>query len=785
MLVAWLLYPLILSGLALGTGLVLERAAGFRLPGPLIAPAGLAGMIVVALPLTRTGATAELVLPVAVALGVTGLALLPQRLQRPAAGRRVDGFALACAAAAFAVFAAPFALTGEATLGGYVELDDTASWLAIADWVIHHGVNVSGLQPSTYEATLDFYLGSGYPVGGLVPPAIGGELLSLDIAWLYHPYLALLAAMLALSLYTVAEHAIEPRPLRALAAFVATQPALLYAYTLWGGFKEPAAAWLVALLAALVAPSLAVRGGGRRALPLAVGGAAILGVLSAGGGLWLLPLGACALVVAIRVVGRTDALRLAAVCSAATLVLSFPTLLEVDFLDSAAASTVTDQERLANLIQPLSVLQVLGIWPSGEFRLRPEQLAQTHVLLAVLGLAGVAGVLYAWRDRRWTLLLYVAAAAGGCLVVVALGSPWVDAKGLATASPAFVLIALAGAAAVLRTGRRVEAFAVLVAVAGGVAWSNVLAYRDVSLAPHARFEELRSIGERIAGAGPTLMTEYEPYGARYFLREADPEGASELRRRVVPLRSGQALAKGESADLDAFDPAAVQAYRTLVLRRSPLASRPPARYERIWSGRYYEVWQRPAAAGAPPLVHLSLGGEGGPAATPPCGQVMSLARRVPPGGRLAAAPAPPPAFVATETPGRPPATGPLLTAAAGAATLFVGLPTGGRYDAWVAGSFQGRLELLVDGLPAATVRREANHDAPFVPLAQLRLSRGPHRMTLRYRGADSRPGSGAPARIGRLVLAAPARVRPVVYADPARARQLCRRSLDWIEVLGT
>ncbi|HZC13597.1 MAG TPA: hypothetical protein VE270_06210, partial [Thermoleophilaceae bacterium] len=520
MLVAWLLYPLILAALALGTGLLLERTAGFRLPGPLIAPAGLAGVIVVTLPLTLTGATAELAVAVAVALGVTGLALLPERLRRPAAGRRVDGFALACAAAAFAVFAAPFALTGETTLGGYVELDDTASWLAIADWVIHHGINVGGIPPSTYEATLDFYLGSGYPVGGLLPPAIGGELLSVDIAWLYQPYLAVLAAMLALSLYAVTEHAIEPRPLRAFAAFVATQPALLFAYALWGGFKELAAAWLVALLAALVVPTLTARGGWRRALPLAVGGAATLGVLSAGGGLWLLPLGACALVVAIRLVGRTDALRLAAVCAPATVALSFPTLLDVDFLGSAAASTVTDQERLANLIQPLSVLQVLGIWPSGEFRLRPEQLAQTHVLLAVLGLAGVLGVLYASRDRRWTLLLYFAAAAGGCLIVVALGSPWVDAKGLATASPAFVVIALAGAAAVLRTGRRVEAIVLLVAVAGGVAWSNVLAYRDLSLAPHARFEELRAIGERIAGAGPTLMTEYEPYAARYFLREA-------------------------------------------------------------------------------------------------------------------------------------------------------------------------------------------------------------------------------------------------------------------------
>ena len=39
------------------------------------------------------------------------------------------------------------------------------------------------------------------------------------------------------------------------------------------------------------------------------------------------------------------------------------------------------------------------------------------------------------------------------------------------------------------------------------------------------------------------------------------------------------------------------AYRTLVLRRSPVQSRPPAPYRLVWAGESYEVWQRP---GGPP-----------------------------------------------------------------------------------------------------------------------------------------------------------------------------------------
>ncbi len=118
------------------------------------------------------------------------------------------------------------------------------------------------------------------------------------------------------------------------------------------------------------------------------------------------------------------------------------------------------------------------------------------------------------------------------------------------ASPAFLAAALAGCAALFGLGRRVEAAVVAVAITGGVFWSNALAYHDVSLAPRGQLHELETIGHSFAGQGPALMTSYEPYGARHFLRREDPEGASELRRRFDYLRNGQMLDKGESADID-------------------------------------------------------------------------------------------------------------------------------------------------------------------------------------------------------------------------------------------
>ena len=88
-----------------------------------------------------------------------------------------------------------------------------------------------------------------------------------------------------------------------------------------------------------------------------------------------------------------------------------------------------------------------------------------------------------------------------------------------------MLLALLGSVVVYRSGRRTEALVLTAAVAGGVIWSNALAYHTVNLGPRDQLAELEEIGEEFAGQGPTLMTEYEPFGARYFLRDTDPESA--------------------------------------------------------------------------------------------------------------------------------------------------------------------------------------------------------------------------------------------------------------------
>lgn len=784
-LVSWLAFPVVLATLALGVGLLVAAVARIEVPRALLVPLGLAGAIVLAQPLTMFEPTAVLAMPLVVAGAVAGFAAsVPWHR-----GVALDPWPLAVAAGVFTAFAAPFVLSGEPTFGGYLKLDDTASWLALTDRAMEYGTSAAGLPPSSYEATLDFYLGSQYPLGTFLPLGIGSRALAADPAWLYQPYVAFLAATLALTLYSLAGSALGSRPLRASAVFLASQPALLFAYGLWGGAKEVAAAWLLVLMSALVPLTLRHWGRTRAVLPLSVAGAATLAVLSSGGGVWVLPVLVLALIAAVRRHGAASAVKPATTFAMLLVVLSLPPLLNLRFLGAPAASTITEVDRLANLIQPLSLLQVFGVWPTGEFRLPPADLIATYTLVAIVAVAAVVGLVHAWRGQAWALLLLISAAVAGSGVVVVFGSAWVDAKALAIASPVIVLAAGVGAASLATSGRRFEGVVLAVAIAGGVLWSNVLAYREVNLAPRERLFELERTGENIAGQGPTLMTDYEPYGVRYFLRDADPEGASELRRRPVRLRGGGVVAKAQSADIDTFELDAVLAYRTLVLRRSPFASRPPAPYRLVSSGRYYQVWQRPEAGGSEVAGHLSLGDRRQAEGPASCEEIRELARGLGPSGLLTAMSGTPVIRVAVSrfqgpSPWPPSAREPdaVIPTGSGSARGTISLSRRGRYEIWLGGAFRGEVTVLVDGRPVSRSRHELSHGHPFLSMGAFDLDKGRHGVTLRYGGPSLHPGSaGRPFSLGPIVLTPQSSGGELTQVAASRYRELCQRRFDWIE----
>jgi len=729
-----------------------------------VLPLGLALVILAGEFATLTDTTAELAAPLAAGLAIAGLLLGPIRRNRP------DLWALGTAVAVFAVFAAPVFLSGEATFAGYIKLDDTATYFAMTDRVMEHARDLAGLAPSTYEATLATTLAIGYPTGVLMPLGIGHALTGYDLAWIFQPYIAFLATMLALSLYALLGPLVPLRPLRAFAAFVAAQPAILYGYSLWGGIKELAGAWLFALLAVLVPWTLGPRSSARAVAPLATVCAAIVCVLSLPAVGWLLPAAVVAGVLLWRKPVRSVPVKVG-VFAAAAVVLAVPAIVAaIDWLPKV--SSFRQETELGNLFGPLSKLQAFGVWPVGDFRVRPDDIAPTYVLIAVVVAAGLVGLWWAWRRGSWELPTYLGIVVVGSGALVAVSSPWVSGKAIAMASPAFLAAALAGCAALFGLGRRVEAAVVTIAITGGVLWSNTLAYHELSLAPRGQLHELESIGHSFAGQGPALMTSYEPYGARHFLRNEDPEGASELRRRFDYLRNGQMLDKGESADIDRLQLGGILAYRTLVLRRGPGASRPPSIYRLVRSGRYYEVWQRPASGGPTILEHLSLGNGTQAAAVPRCADVLRLARkaRVPSGYLVAAT--------------RPAAIPVLTPSLTGTASARIRVPEAGRYTAWLAGDWFGNSTVKVDGREVGSKRAELNWPGLYTDLGTVELRPGQHTVDLTYDTGGLHPGSGGPPfSFGPLTLSREDARDAVQTVSPSDARTLCGHALDWVEAV--
>ena len=438
--VAWLAFPLVVLGLCLGCGLLVERVTGAAIPGGLVPAVGFALIVVVAQLLTMSDSTAELAMPIVVQLAVIGF--LVSRFWR----RRGAPWAVGAAVAVFLVYAAPVVLSGEPTFAGYIKLDDTATWLALTDRVMEHGRSLSGLAPSSYEATLSFNLGAGYPVGAFLPFGIGGRLVGMDLAWLIQPYMALVAALCALAIWQLAGSLFRSPWLRAAVAFVATQSTILLGYYLWGGIKEVIGALLIAATAGLMATAIDERFSVRSLVPIAITSAALVGALSGGGAIWLAPLLLAALLLARRALGLGPALVRAAVFAAITGALCVPVLVAGGLLPPTS-SPLTSSTAQGNLFGALDPLQVFGIWPSGDFRLDPVDPAIAYPLVALAALAAAYGLYVSWRVRAWPVLLYLAAAVIGGGVIYVLGSPWIDGKTLAIASPAILLAAAAGAAA--------------------------------------------------------------------------------------------------------------------------------------------------------------------------------------------------------------------------------------------------------------------------------------------------------------------------------------------------
>ena len=829
MILSWVVFPLVLAALGLGWGAIIEWISGDRL-GPYTIPVGLAAVILVAAVLTAFSATAPAAAPAAAAGGLVGLAVAWRRTRVPLP-------ALAAGVGVLLVFGAPVILSGQASILGYVRLDDTATWLALIDQFFAHGRSVASLPTSTYQLLMATNVGtSAYPSGAFMILGVGHWITGVDIAWIFQPYLAACAAALAMVLYGLTEPLVRSPWLRALVAFIGAQSALLFGYAAWGGIKELTAAMLLALGLALVWRLLAgADDRARAALPMSVAGAALVVTLGPGAAVYVLPAFAVlAGGLALRARDPKRRLRVlgqGGTAVAATCALALPMWLTLSqYLGEDKTSFASNSDAatlLGNLVRPLRGLQIAGIWLYGDFRDIPGTPPSllNHVLVWVVILVAAATVIVTLVKGARGLALYALVALAGAVVLWAFGStPWLIGKSLAISSPAVLVAGAAGAAALLAGRRLLPVLAGIVlfgAIAGGVLWSNFLQYRNVSIAPRDRLAQLQTIGSMLPGHGPTFFNEYEIYGTRHFLRLGAPVSPAEYRPVDLPTLGNALLTKPAWANIDSFGLPTLSPYQSLVIRVGPTESLPPSIYKPVYLGSYYELWQQPAHPTLRVLLHYPLGDSTNdaycgyaenvnptfsplcpiaPAAVPQCSQVMSLGRTAAGDHAelLAYQRANPIVLRATDTQWSSdwisdPAQGSLTPTAAGAtAVAHINIPFGVRgWRLWLAGGFARGFTVDVDGHRIGAVSDELNPIGAYDQVGPaLTLSPGVHTVRVTYPSETLAPGSADTEEytgLNAIAIAPPlypstAAARMLTVA-PAKARSLCGKTLDWIEVV--
>ena len=608
-----------------------------------------------------------------------------------------------------------------------------------------------------------------------MPLGIGHQLLSYDLAWLYQPYLTFLAALLALTLYSVLARVIPSRPLRGPLPRSSPPSRRCCSATRSGaGSRSSSGALLLALIAALLPWTLEDERRARAALPSGRG--------LRGAGLRAQPARSrlarprrCSRPRSSSCAGPRPLLLKAGAFAAGLAVLAIPAYVAaVDWLPRIGA--FGKETNLGNLIGPLSGWQLFGIWPSGDFRVRPHdsapdlrpdrgrareraRSASGGRGEAELGAAGLR------RDLRESAARSSSPSARPGSA--ARRSRWPRLPFSPRRSPA--------ARRSSARGRAVEASVVALAIVGGVFWSNALQYHDVWLAPRGQLHELETIGHDFAGQGPALMTNYEPYGARHFLRRLDPEGASELRRRFVYLTERRELLDKGELGRHRPDPARRRA-RLPDARAAPRPGREPAAVG--LPARLERALLRGLAAARSlrrrrSSQHLPLGNASQAAAVPSCAAVRRLGAAS--AGHLATATRPEAIWL-----GQPAAPGESRAARIGAGRRRLHRLARRRL---VRASPPSRSTGTRSALSAwSSTGRASYTDLGSAPLAAGRTRRDDQ---LRRRAA------GTPAAAGRPTPSGPVALSRVDAREPGRdglrrdAASLCGRRLDWVEAFAS
>src|SRR5919204_324227 len=569
----------------------------------------------------------------AVAIGVLAVAALAHLRGRVAGLRAAASIGLPVALLAVLAASLPFLVEGRFGILG-TGLDPDMSQHLFAANRLAHGEGGR-------------LLSEGYPLG---PHSLAVAAAQATGASLVHAFdgLQLAIAVLA-SLTPLALAERLPAPRRITVALLVGLPYMAASYLIQGAFKETMEALFVLAFAvglheigrgsliAGIEPAARAPRPALTAIPLAALAVGTVYAYSFPGLLWLIgAAGVWALFELGRVARLSSPAAAAALARRATPVAGLSIAVVCAFcapeigrmIDFASFETFNPSgPGLGNLFNPISPLEALGIWPSGDFRLDPGDGAMPAAgfyLGELLGLAALAyGLAWFLRRREWAVPSALAAAIALYAYAHFAGTPYQAAKATVMASPLAMLIAVR---ALLSREQIVE----LGAVRGAVARTRTDA-SGVFLRRQAGVGALLAVAFCCApGACTVLALANGPVGPATYspaLTELRPDLrhgstlalvsehllADEHGRDYVvwELRGGRVCVEAQGAEGKADSPPPPGIAHVVTSGRS---SAPYADLRLERKAGLYELWKRhPAPKGPGPCPLIAPGGRANPA----------------------------------------------------------------------------------------------------------------------------------------------------------------------------
>lgn len=801
MVIIWILTPFLLLLLCYGFGLafacVVRKHTNFTLTTIL----GFLLMGILGSLTTISTATAPYT---AIAFGVISLIGLVASAIWLRPHLRLDRLPIVAGLFTYLLFSLPTLAYGSPSWAGWIKLDDDSSFIAVTDRLMNVGRTVPVPVASTFDRLIQTFFASeasghfSYPVGTFIPFGVVTKLTGVEKAWFFQPYLTFAAALVAMMFVLILRTRISNRLLVVSMATISAMASTIYSYVMWGGIKEIVIIIPLVLLGYSIFIAIHDSQARENYLYSLI---AVMGIFVVGGTAGIGYAAPILFFGLLTILWRRNR-KYFHYLLGATGVLAFAIIM----LLRSGNKSVTNMfipiiGDNGNLVKPLNLGQIVGIWPSPDFRLDPVNKLHTTSLILIALIFVISGVYFSMLHSQWMVPALVAS----CTAVVATsyfwGGIWLTGKAIAVASPVFLLTAFLGAHELwMEAGRdhwkkyapyRFKTVVVILAtlVGAGVVVSDGFTYKNVWLAPYSQQNELRNIGKMFAGQGPTLMTEYSVYGSRYFLRSVGAEAASELRVHVIPTRDGNQVPRGFAADIDLFDPATIDYYNLLVLRKSPNGSRPPLDYDLAWSGDHYQVWKK--IPGVIVRKTLPLGTIFYPGTVPTCNAVTNFLSDRSKSEKIYMAVRNPVYlvdFAGAELPAnwQPMAnyTGGVHFSGPGAFNRNFTVGATGKYGMWIAGSYPGRLRILVDGTQVYSGHSVLESNLYLTnPLDQVELSTGSHVLTVVYDQPKLMPGTDSSSEFGPIYLAnQTAGDVKVKGVSISRIPELCKLNLDWIAI---